>query len=340
MLRDIVIQLRRSRWAKGTALFGFGFALVGSGEHLLAMVVWVILCVALMKARWTGQFAGYSGLRKVLICLVLCSGLALWTYVRKGEEPWTNFWKLSGSLEVKLTPHVVVHRRPEKEGWKLTSEYGFSVVLHVRNTTSAAKHILRLEVFGDVEARFDDYRSLMARNGSSIDEIVEQYKRVRPYRRLHWVAYPIEPVRVDKSGDERYAKFTFLEPEPLFMRTRPGEYPAREYFGSISGNSEPRTPTTSVHIQDLVDFSGVPESDTREEVTGPKLRQELRGKTFFRVILDGVTVSVPKDNINPVLWTLEKEWRERSLTNLFRGLTGSSNDRLRLENELVGSGTR
>lgn len=240
--------------------------------------------------------------------------------------------KPRGTVEYSVIPYAIAHRRPKKEGMKLVTDWGVSAVLYVRNTTNQPKQIQRLDVVGDVEVECQDYLSALPddriKSGATLDDLAAECLDLRPYRTLHWIAYPIESGRVEAGGAEAYIRFTFLEPENWGMRIGLGKNKGADYFGSITHKQPAKLATTSVHCLDLIKFKGVSDTGDRSEFYGPVLRSERSGKSFFRVLVDGAVVAVPKGKMGAAKWALDEEWRTRTPANLFRGMTGTSWDRL------------
>lgn len=164
--------------------------------------------------------------------------------------------------------------------------------------------------------------------GTTWQDLERECSQLKPYRRLHWTAYPIEGGRVESSGGESYIRFTFIEPENLGMRTIPGTNIATKYFGSITNQTLPELVTTSVHVEDLVRFRGILKNEDVIEAYGPTMNSDARGRTLFRVTIDGGLISIPKQSISRVRLVFFPDWKQQTPINLFRGRSGTSFDGL------------
>ncbi len=80
---------------------GFGFTMMQIGEHLVAIMIWLLLCALWISKIFPGDLDlknhGLAILEKVLqtfAALAICAVLIVITDVRRGNDPWSNLMKL------------------------------------------------------------------------------------------------------------------------------------------------------------------------------------------------------------------------------------------------------
>lgn len=80
-----------------SVLVGTGFAMMEIGEHLAAVVIWIILALLWISKIFEGDLEpGHRGLAifekgmHVVLALFVCSCLVAVTAIRRGNDPWSN----------------------------------------------------------------------------------------------------------------------------------------------------------------------------------------------------------------------------------------------------------
>jgi hypothetical protein len=244
-------------------------------------------------------------------------------------EPPPEIPKDQGSLTLKLTPYVVVERlfaksdNPEIQGFAI---YDFSLVLHARNNYRTPKNIRQIEISGNAPLDFIDYMGSQMGNGLSLKNLQREFIQRSPYYSLSLVTYPKGGSRIDGDTTERFIQFDLMKSNSYGARMfndRP-----KDYVGYKNPAMSPKKLTTEPNLKDLITFS---RRDPHNflEWQGPELREGItQGTIQFAVVVDAAAIKVNPSNINPVQWTLKKNWLEANPADLyFQGEYGYPLDR-------------
>lgn len=131
---------------------------------------------------------------------------------------------------IGLAPYAILkHVRYKMAGEDVGgTHYGLGAILRVMNTTATAIQIRQLEIVGDVQADGDDYLMAFAKDGDSLEALDVAYGKVKPFRTLSWVVYPIDDSYV-REREEKFIRFIIADPEKHRARHYGGE--AKDYFG-------------------------------------------------------------------------------------------------------------
>jgi len=229
---------------------------------------------------------------------------------------------------IGLAPYAVIEHVRYRQGGEDVggTHYGLGAILRVMNTTATAIQIRQLEIIGDVQADSNDYLMAFGKDGSSFEALDAEYGRVKPYRTLSWVVYPIDEGYV-REREEKFVRFIIADPEKHQGRIYGGE--ARDYFGSVQSNTKPKILTRNPYLWDLITFTSnapAPFPPGSQEFRGPRFKKEVSsGDVKFRLRTNSGLFQIGPTSIQPIRLIDDKGFIEEVVQELFWG--GSMYDR-------------
>lgn len=82
------------------ALFGAGITVIEVDEYWLAPIFWLLSAIVLTAILWPRPQRQWASALQILSCvggLFFLLVMTIWTVARKGDEPWSNFFKLAST---------------------------------------------------------------------------------------------------------------------------------------------------------------------------------------------------------------------------------------------------
>ena len=182
------------------------------------------------------------------------------------------------AISVQVAPRVLhyVHRVKNDGETMRQNEYGFGLVIRVRNKGDQIERIKALEIVGNINADTNDLDAFVA-EGKSFEELDEEYARTQPYYRVSFVSFPLNGNKIEPESEE-FFRFMALNPTNISTMAITRGEEGWKYVGFRGGN--PRHPlllTTAPTIHSFVTFTQsrqlVPGN---AEWLGPRVRSEIK----------------------------------------------------------------
>lgn len=275
----------------------------------LWVVVSILSCLAI---RSYGRQAGWSRKRgRVIggIVLVLCL-IAM--------KPIYDF--LRGSTVVELAPTVLTSVHKYKTDGELfrNVEYGFGVIARIRKTGRMIERVIALEVSGELDVDGNDWISAFG-EGTSFEEMDQEYGRRKPYQRVSFVAFPSTGFRLE--AEEEFVRFVLLDPTIIggtqsILRGAD----SKQYFGFAGERpARPTLLTTVPNIHSFVKFLGYQRVGAGNgNLLAPRLRREIEvGRLEFALRLDSGRKIIEPKNIQPPNMMALDEWNRQVPQSVF-----------------------
>ena len=219
-----------------------------------------------------------------------------------------------------MAPRVLhyVHRYKSAGETIRQNEYGFGLVIRIRNKGEKFERIKVLELVGDIDADPNDLDAFEA-EGKTFEEIDKEYGQTQPYYRVSFVSFPMNGNKIEAESEE-FIRFMFLDPTNLStMAIKRGEK-SWKYIGFRAG--KPRQPlilTTVPNIYSFVTFTQTQHVVPGNAVwLGPRLRSEIKSGAmkFILRFESGSREIDPRDIQSPSLVFLD-DWNKLIPQDIF-----------------------
>ncbi len=206
------------------------------------------------------------------------SDIYRWVQARLIETSGLVRSTIQTAISVQVAPRVLhyVYRYKSSGETIRQNEYGFGLVVRVRNTGEKIERVKALEIVGEIDADPDDLEAFNA-EGKTFEELDEEYGRTQPYYRISFVSFPISGNKIE-PGSEEFFRFMVLDPTYLSTQAIHRGEEAWKYIGFRA--KTPRPPlllTTVPNIRSFITFTksrhAVPGNS---ELLGPRLRSEMK----------------------------------------------------------------
>jgi pimeloyl-ACP methyl ester carboxylesterase len=182
------------------------------------------------------------------------------------------------AISVQVAPRVLhyVHRFKSEGQTFRQNEYGFGLVLRVRNKGQKIERIKALEIAGDIDADPNDLDAFEA-EGKTFEELDEEWGRTQPYYRVSFVSFPINGNKIE-PGSEEFVRFMALDPTNLSTMAITRGEEGWKYIGFRIGKArQPLLLTTVPNIFSFVKFTQIRQAvPGNAEWLGPRLRSEIK----------------------------------------------------------------
>lgn len=199
---------------------------------------------------------------------------------------------------------------------------GVSLILRVR-TRGREASIAAVDAMGKLYLDSSEAYYFIARESKENIEREEREALIakrKPYYRVFWSAWPENghiPTRIERF-EERYVKFTFMEPELLngqiFRENQ------AQYVGFEDGFKEPIRKLTQVSVNKFFKQRVVGDKDLpvqQQKRVSYDVRDELKsGILVLQVRVGSKHLNVDPGHIGEVLHVAERDWKERSAQEL------------------------
>lgn len=224
------------------------------------------------------------------------------------------------TVSIQVAPRVqhYVHRYKSEGQTIRQNEYGFGLVMRVRNKGEKIERIKALEIVGDIDADPNDLDAFEA-EGKTFEELDQEYGRTQPYYRVSFVSYPMNGNKIE-PGSEEFFRFMALDPTNLStMAILRGEE-AWKYIGFRA--MKPRPPfilTTAPNIFSFVTFTQLRHAvPGNSEFLGPRLRSEIKSGAMKLILRfeSGSREIAPMDIQGPRLISWE-DWNKATPQDIF-----------------------
>lgn len=223
------------------------------------------------------------------------------------------------AVSVQVAPRVLHYILRFKTGGETMqqNEYGFGLVVRVRNTGEKIERIRSLEITGDITTDPGDPTFLV--EGKTMDEIDAEYGERQPYYRVSFVFFPQNANKIE-PGSEEVFRFVALDPTYLSTRVISRGEEDWKYVGFRA--KTPRAPfilTTVPRIDSFVTFTSFRHAvPGNAELLGPRLRNEIKSGTLKFTLrfesgsrdIDPVDIQSP----NLILW---EYWNKATTQDIF-----------------------
>jgi hypothetical protein len=190
------------------------------------------------------------------------------------------------TLFIELAPRVLHYVERYKRDGEIVrhSEYGFAAIVRIQNKGETTQHIKSLEITGDIDAGITFFSAAFG-EGTSLEEIDNQYVKRKPYLRVSFVAYPVDVKKIEAGGEE-FIRFMILNPTNLGTQAVSYGAEERNYFGFRGDNAaEPNFLITVPSISFFAKPTGFrPVRPGNDQWTGVVVRDEIKsGSMKFTV---------------------------------------------------------
>lgn len=238
-----------------------------------------------------------------------------WAQARILETSFSARPTSLNSISIELAPRVLHYVfRPTTIR---QHEYGFGVVMRVRNNGKKIERVRALEITGDIAADFTDFLASSA-SGQNMNDLYNEYKGREVYRRISLVYFPINLNKIDPESEE-FIKFEALDPTNLTTMLTVGDVEMGKYFGFKGTNPSPPTfLTTAPNIYSFITFTRVADKSEARKFGGPKLREEIRsgGLRFTLKFESGSYIVAPRKILNPFMISWES-WQKQTPQDIY-----------------------
>jgi hypothetical protein len=224
------------------------------------------------------------------------------------------------AISVQVAPRVLhyVHRYKSSGETIRQNEYGFGLVIRVRNKGEKIERVKALDIVGEIDADPNDLDAFDA-EGKTVEELDEEYGRTRPYYRISFVSFPINGNKIE-PGSEDFFRFMALDPTYLSTQAIVRGEEGWKYIGFRSKNSRPPFILTTVpRINSFVTFNASRHSvPGNAALLGPRLRSEIKsGAMKFILRFESGSHEIDPTDIqspNLILW---EYWNKATLQDIF-----------------------
>lgn len=216
---------------------------------------------------------------------------------------------------VEILPIAVVSEEPFL-GSKVKVE-GISVIAHLRSGSRGVS-ITALDANGKVYLNGNEYIVFLGSKGEGrhINEIAQEQSRRKPYFHISWSAWPTDSkvaVRLEPYED-RYIRFTFLEPTTLTGQTFLGSMGAYVGFDDDKG-TRPKQITARPYIEHFFKQKIVEQG---KRVMSFDVRDEIRdGLIELQIRVGSHIVKTSSDKIRRFRSISKTDWETKNPQELF-----------------------
>jgi hypothetical protein len=224
------------------------------------------------------------------------------------------------ALSIELAPRVLHYVDRYKRDGEIVrhSEYGFGAIVRIQNKGETTQHIKSLEITGDIDADINVFSAAFG-EGTSLEEIDNQYVKRKPYLRLSFVAYPVDVKKIEAGGEE-FIRFMILNPTNLATQAFTYGAETKNYIGFREENpAEPKFLITVPSISFFAKPTGFrPVRPGNDQWTGVVVRDEIKsGSLRFTVQFNSGPQLVTSSKINNVRLIGFNDWNKQIPQEIF-----------------------